>query len=154
MPEATNKLKRLQLMDKLRLFPRASEVPAPAGGWVRAIREALGMGQGQLAARMKVSRQTVQDMERAESDRRVTLDSLDRLAAAMGCRLVYALVPEAGSLDEIRERQAKAVAASMLYPASHSMVLEAQGLTAREGDRQRELLVDELLRGSARKLWR
>ncbi len=154
MPETTNKLKRLQLMDKLRLFPSARESAAPAGGWVRAIREALGMGQGQLAARMKVSRQTVQDMERAEAERRITLDSLDRLAQAMGCRLVYALVPESGSLDEIRERQAQAVATSMLYPAAHSMVLEAQGLSAREGDRQRELLIDELLRGSARKLWR
>lgn len=154
MPETTNKLKRLQLTDKLRLFPPASESTAPAGGWVRAIREALGMGQGQLAARMKVSRQTVQDLERAEAERRITLDSLDRLAHAMGCRVVYSLVPESGSLDDIRERRARAVADSMLYPAAHSMTLEAQGLSAREGDRQRELLVDELLRGSARKLWR
>lgn len=154
MPESNKKLKRLQLMDKLRLFPPAGEVPVPALGWVRAIREALGMGQGQLAARMKVSRQTVQDMERAETDRRITLDSLDRLAAAMRCRVVYALIPERASLDEIRELQAQAVAKTMLYPAAHSMALEAQGLSVREGDRQRDLLADEILRGSARKLWR
>ena len=154
MPETTTKLKRLQLTDELRLFPPASEVPVPAGGWARAIREALGMGAGQLAARLKISRQSVQDLERAESERRITLDSLDRLAGAMGCRVVYALVPENGSLDDIRARRARAVAESMLNPTAHSMTLEAQGVTTRERDRHAELLVDELLRGSARKLWR
>lgn len=154
MPETATKLKRMQLMDALRLFPPAAEVQMPAGGWVQAIREALGMGQGQLASRLNISRQSVQGLERAEADRRITLDSLDRLAGAMGCRVVYALVPENGSLDEIRERRARTVAESLLKPTTHSMALEAQGVTVRERDRHLELLVDELLRGSTRKLWR
>lgn len=154
MFETTTKLKRLQLKDELHHFPPASRVPVPAGGWARAIREALGMGAGQLAARLKISRQSVQELERAESERRITLDSLDRLAGAMGCRVVYALVPENGSLDDIRARRARSVAESMLNPTAHSMTLEAQGVTIHERDRHAELLVDELLRGSARKLWR
>ena len=112
------------------------------------------MTQKQVAARLKISRQSVQDLERAEAERRVTLESLDRLAAAMGCRMVYAMVPEVGSLDDIRKRRAQALADAMLKPAAHSMALESQGVHAREHDRQRELLVDELLSGSARKLWR
>ncbi len=112
------------------------------------------MTQAQLAARLKVSRQSVQDLEKAEAVRRITLGSLDRLAKAMGCRMVYALVPESGSLDSLRVRQAKALADALLEPTEYSMKLEAQGVPARESKRQRKFLVDALLRGSPRKLWR
>jgi len=154
MAENSGDLQRMQLSDALSKFPSSDAALPPRGGWVRAIREALGMTQVQLAARLKVSRQSVQDLEAAEAKRRVTLDSLDRLAKAMGCRLVYAVVPESGSLDSLRERQAEALADALLKTTEHSMKLEAQGVAARESKRQRKLLVDSLLRGSPRKLWR
>ena len=153
MTEKSVTLKRLQLTDALAEFSSSRSSP-PGGGWARAIREGLGMTQAQLATRLRISRQTLQGLERAEANRRITLDSLDRLAKAMDCRLVYALVPETGSLDEVRARKAKALADELLKSTEHSMTLEAQGVSARESKRQRELLVDELLRGSSRKLWR
>jgi predicted DNA-binding mobile mystery protein A len=153
MPKESATLQRLQLADALSEFSSARSSP-PGGGWARAIREALGMTQAQLAARVGITRQSLQDLERAEANRRITLDSLDRLAKAMDCRLVYALVPEKGSLDDVRARQARALADAMLKSTEHSMKLEAQGVSARESTRQRELLADELLRGSSRKLWR
>jgi predicted DNA-binding mobile mystery protein A len=153
MTEKSATLQRLQLTDALGEFSSSRSSP-PGGGWVRAIREALGMTQAQLATRLGISRQTLQGLERAEAGRRITLDSLDRLAKAMDCRLVYALVPEKGSLDEVRARKAKALADELLKATEHSMTLEAQGLSARASTRQRELLADELLRGSSRKLWR
>ena len=143
---------RLQLSDALRAYP--SNAAAPRGGWVRAIRDALGMTQAQLAARMGLSRPAVQGLERAEAERRITLESLDRLARAMHCRVVYALVPEGGSLDGLRETQAEALADKLLTPADHSMKLEAQGVSTGERERQRKLLADSLLRGTARGLWR
>ena len=112
------------------------------------------MTQAQLGVRVQVSRQSVQDMEKAEADRRITLDSLDRLARAMGCRVVYALVPENGSLDDLRTRRANTLAEAMLKPTDHSMKLEAQGVSAIERERQRKLLAEALLRDSPRKLWR
>lgn len=121
---------------------------------MRAIREALGMTQAQLAARLGIARQSLQGLERAEADRRITLNSLDRLAKAMDCRLVYALVPDKGSLDDVRARRVQKVADELLKSTEHSMKLEAQGVSARESKRQRKLLVDSLLRGSPRKLWR
>ena len=58
------------------------------------------MTQAQLGGRAGISRQSVQDFERAEAERRITLESLDRLARALGCRMVYALVPRAArSMD-------------------------------------------------------
>jgi len=154
MTEKTAPLKRLQLADALRGFSSSGSSSPPRGGWVRAVREALGMTQGQLAARLGITRQSLQDLERAEANRRITLDSLDRLAKAMDCRVVYALVPEKGSLDDVRTRRAQALADAMLKSTEHSMKLEAQGVPARESKRQRKLLVDALLRGSPRKLWR
>jgi predicted DNA-binding mobile mystery protein A len=149
-----SRLKRLQLADALRAYPAPDAVAVPRGGWLRALREALGMTQGQLGGRAGISRQSVQDFERAEADRRITLESLDKLARAMGCRLSYALVPENGSIDGLRERQALALADALMQPAHHSMKLEAQGVADAERERQRRLLADALLNGSPRKLWR
>ena len=72
----------------------------------------------------------------------------------MDCRVVYALVPEKGSLDDVRTRKAQALAEAMLKTTERSVKLEAQGVPARESKRQRKLLADALLRGSPRKLWR
>jgi len=153
MSDTKSRLKRLQLADALRTYPSADTAAVPRGGWLRAIREALGMTQAQLGERAAISRQSVQDFERAEADRRITLESLDRVARGMGCRLVYALVPETGSVDALREQRALALAEALLRPADHSMKLEAQGVTAPERERQRRLLADTLLNGSPRKLW-
>lgn len=153
MNDKKSSLRRMQLADALRVYPSPDSTPSPAGGWVRAIREALGMTQAQLGAQVGISRQSVQDLERAEAERRITLDSLDRLARAMNCRVVCALVPDSGSLDDVRERRANALAEALLKPTEHSMKLEAQGVSASESKRQRKLLVDALLRGSPRKLW-
>ncbi len=146
-------LHRMQLSDSLRAFAPSAPAP-PCGGWARAIREGLGMTQAQLGDRLGISRQSVKSLEVAEAERRVTLDSLDRMARAMGCRVVYALVPETGTIEGLLERRAAVVAETMLQAADHSMQLEAQGVSARERLRQRKLLTESLLRGSARKLWR
>lgn len=154
MTEKLATLKRLQLADALSGYPSSRLSLSPGGGWVRAIRDALGMTQTQLAARLGVTRQSLQDLERAEAKRRITLDSLDRLAKAMDCRLVYALVPEKGSIEDVRARRAQLVVDALLKSTEHSMKLEAQGVSARASKRSRKLLIDSLLRGSPRKLWR
>lgn len=154
MSESKRTLHRTQLNDALGKYHPAVNAAVPRGGWAKSIREALGMTHAQVAARLKVSRQSVQDLEQAEAKRRITVESLDRLAAAMGCRVVYALVPEGGSLDAVREHQARAVAEKLLSASDHSMRLEGQGVSKGERHRQLEQLVDSLLRGSPRKLWK
>jgi len=118
------------------------------------MREALGMSQAQLAARAGISRATVQKLEQAEASRRITLDSLDRLAAALGCQVAIALIPHGGSLDALREQVANAKAEELLKPTEHSMKLEGQGVSAANRQRVKQDLVESLLRGSPRKLWR
>lgn len=142
-----------RISDALQAYPKPENARRPSRGWARTIRKALGMTQVQLAARLGISRQSVQDLELAEAERRITLDSMDRLARALNCRLVYAFVPESGSLDEMLERQANIVAESMIAQTNPALVSESPAANPKQQDRERKLIADMLLRGSPRKLW-
>jgi len=97
-------------LDRLdeRLEPWSGLVRAgpPRGGWVRALRQALGMSCPQLAARLSISRQGVIDLETREASGKITLAALGRAAEALDCDLVYAVVPRHG-LRQMVKRQAK-----------------------------------------------
>lgn len=147
------KLKLEQTEELLRPFRRLSRAQSPRGGWVRAIREALGMSGAQLAARLNVTRQTIKDLEHSEANGKITLESLNKLAAALGCRVVYVLVPEK-PLEEMQRDRAREIAESLMKPVSHSMKLEAQAIGEREERRQRERIIQGLLQGNPKKLWR
>lgn len=124
----------------------------PPKGWVRAIRNAMGMTTAQLARRIGVSQPRIVELEHSEVSGSITLRSLQRAAEALGCRFVYALVPENTLEATIRERAEK-LAAPHSGAVEHSMRLEDQGVhdehASRELHRQR---VDDLLRHPAR-LW-
>lgn len=100
--------------------------PVPRGGWIRAIRTAIGMTAEQLAKRLHVTRQAVSDAERREAADEITLAQLHRIAAALECELVYAIVPRR-SLREVVDRRAETLARDEVAKVSHSMALEAQG---------------------------
>ncbi len=147
--------KRAALAKDSRAFPRMKAGAVPRAGWIREIRTALGLSQSQLAARAGVSRATVQQMERAEARRRITLASLDRLASAMGCTVAVAIVPKGGSLEDVRRRQAMARAEVLL--AEKLKEKQQAGAAApkpRDVEQKKERLAAKLLRGSSRKLWR
>ena len=132
-------------------FPRMKTEAVPRTGWVREIRTALGLSQSQLGARAGVSRATVQQMERAEVQRRITLASLDKLAQAMGCRVALAIVPKEGTLEDVRRRQALAKAQAMLHEKTKD---NRRPPRAADLERRTQQLVTRLLRGSRRRLWR
>ena len=142
---------RAALARDSRAFPRMKSEAVPRGGWVREIRTALGLSQSQLAARAGVSRATVQQMERAEAERRITLASLDKLAAAMGCQLALAIVPKAGSLEDVRRRQAMAKAEALLHERTKD---NKRPPRPADLERRKQQLVTRLLRGSRRRLWK
>jgi predicted DNA-binding mobile mystery protein A len=144
-------VQRGEIASSSRSFPRMTPAKMPKSGWVREIRTALGISQSQLAARAGVSRATVQQMERAEARRRITLASLDRLAQAMGCTVALAIVPKGGTLDDIRRRQAFVRADALLNEKLKDRVTAPRPLAL---ERRRERLAAKLLRGSSRKLWR
>jgi predicted DNA-binding mobile mystery protein A len=98
---------------------------APASGWIRATRDALGMSGADLANRLDVTQPNIVKLEKSEAAGTIQLDTLRRAAAAMDCALVYGLVPN-GSLDAIVRRRARSVAERALAASDHSMRLEGQ----------------------------
>jgi predicted DNA-binding mobile mystery protein A len=152
MPKSFKNMQVKQVDERLASWRKLADTVPPQEGWIRTIRESLGVTQSQLAARLKITQQALNDLEKSEAKGKITLDSLRRLASALGCRVVYAAVPEK-PLGEIRRQRAHEVAKKQLGRVSRSMKLEAQGTSERETKRQIEELTEELLQGSPRKLW-
>jgi predicted DNA-binding mobile mystery protein A len=143
---------RRALDNRLTPLRRSEELRAPSAGWIKAIRQALGMTTAQLGRRIGVSQPRVVELEQAEADRSVTLKSLERAAEALGCRLVYALVPNE-PLETRVQRQAEAVAHQHMAAAGHSMRLEDQGTAPAVEAREITRLAAELLARRPARLW-
>src|SRR5271157_1303616 len=71
---------RLDLERRVRWYRKARQQPRPPEGWLRAMRLAVGI--------------------RAEENRNISLERLERMARAVGCDLVYGLVPWERSLED------------------------------------------------------
>jgi predicted DNA-binding mobile mystery protein A len=120
---------RLKQLDRaLEPYRAAGEVPRPSKGWIRTIRQALGISSGELARRLGTSRQLPLQLEKGEAEDRVSLKSLRAAANALDCDLVYALVPRAGSMQELIENRARAEAKNRVLGVEHSMALENQAV--------------------------
>lgn len=147
-------LQRHVIAKKLSKLSRLTEPPPPSG-WIKAIRGSLGMTAKQLSQRLGISAAGVIQLEKREPTQKVTIESLEKAAQAMGCRLVYALVPqEPGvSLEDIIERQALKTAARILQDVSHTMQLEAQGTSNDELKKQVRRLANELVLKSDSRIW-
>lgn len=136
-----------------RLAPlRKADLMPPSRGWLRAIREALGMTTKQLGSRIGVVPSRITALEQAEVTGGTTLKSLREAAEAMGCTLVYAIVPTRPMDDLLRER-ASTLASEELARTNHTMRLEDQALDADDFAAERERLIALYMEGSARRLW-
>src|SRR5258707_11364853 len=107
----------------------------PVRGWIRAIREGLGMSSAQFARRLGVRQPSVVALEQSEAKGTIELATLRRAAAALDCTLVYALVPNKPLETMVRDR-ARAFARRRLEPVEHSMLLENQRVTAKHSKPQ------------------
>lgn len=139
-------------LDKRLSQLNADALARPPRGWVKAIREALGMTTAQLAKRLGVSQPRVVGIEQAETKGAITLDSLERAAHALDCRLVYALVPRK-PLDALVEARAARLVEKRLGSTRHTMALEAQAMDAHDEDEQRKRLIRKLIEQSGSELW-
>jgi predicted DNA-binding mobile mystery protein A len=117
---------RSKQLDRALAPLRSANVPRPPKGWIRAIREALGVSSRELAERMHTNRSLVVQQEKAEADDRITLKSLRAFANALDCDLVYAFVPRADNLQELVDARARVAAKANVQGVEHSMALENQ----------------------------
>ena len=132
---------RAHLDERFKELGSLARYSPPVRGWIKAVREALGMTTTQLAARLNVKQPSVVAMEQSEAKGTIELATLRRVAQALDCTLVYALVPNRPLESTIRAR-ARAFARRRLGPVEHSMVLEDQKVGATDS----EAWLDEIVR--------
>jgi predicted DNA-binding mobile mystery protein A len=130
-------------------FGSPSRFTPPVKGWIRAVRESLGMSSAQLGHRLGIKQPSVVAMEQSEMRASIELATLRRVAEAMNCTLVYALIPNE-PLEKIVRDRSLAVARARLEAVDQSMLLENQKTDEKNFGIQLEELVREL---NPRRLW-
>lgn len=146
----TTKLRRRQIDE---MSSKLRGIVRPNRGYIREIRDALEMSSYQLADRIGVRQSTIMDMEESERQGTITLRSLERAAAALGCKLIYGLVPET-TLESVVQEQAHLRARELTSSVFRTMALEQQATTPDEHERIEDELAEEILRKGKRELWK
>ena len=141
---------RTALDKRLRSLRPIDKFAVPPKGWVRAIRDALGMSGAQLAARLGVKAPSVVALEQSETADTIRLETLRKAALALDCQLVYALVPNKPLTDMVAER-AQAKALGVIGGVSHSMTIENQQVFDDNLEERIQNFISETLRD--RDLW-
>lgn len=156
----TVRLQQARLVDAA--AGKVSGVSVPKGGWIAAVRKALGMSGAQLARRLGVTNAAVYQHERSEPEGAITLRQMEKMAQAMGCRFVYAIVPDAqmektqaknGRVEDVLRRQARAKAEALVLWASGHMALEQQALPPERVQEEIVRMTEELLRNPPSDFW-
>ncbi|MDR6661285.1 putative DNA-binding mobile mystery protein A [Tardiphaga robiniae] len=141
---------RKRLDERLTALKPEDRFNAPPKGWVRAIRDALGMTGVQFAKRLNIRPQSVEALEKSEANGAIQLKTLRRAAEALDCTLVYALVPN-NSLEGAVSARARKIARRELGRVAHTMKLEAQGTGDANLEARIEAYVRDVLKD--RDLW-
>ncbi len=149
-----NKLLQLEhLNNKMLAFASLNQVVIPPTGWIKAIRNSLGMSMLQLGKKLSVTKQGIQDIEKREKNGSITIKSLKEIARVLDMQLVYGFIPNDGSLDALIERKAKDLASKIVLRTSNTMKLEDQENTKKRIDNAIKERTEEIKKEIPKILW-
>ncbi len=114
-----------QVSKKLQGLEQIGATSQPSG-WIHTIRTALNMSLSQLGKRVHKTAQGVRALEQRELTGAITLQSLKEVAEALDMRLVYAIVPKEGTLEEMVTIKAEEKAREIVNRTHTTMELEDQ----------------------------
>ena len=121
-------------------------------GWIKSIREALGMSTQQLAKRVGIDQSRISRLEHAEIDGDLKLSSLKKIANGLNMQFVYGFVPK-DSLEEMVKEQARTIALTRMAKVNHTMRLEEQELANDEKAKSFDDLVQKILIENPKDFW-
>ena len=98
-------------------------IDRPPQGWLKTIREFLGMTTTQLAKKLDITQPRIVNLEKNEKNTKIS--TMERIADALNCDFVYAFVPRE-NIDNILYNQAKKKALKILNKVNTNMGLENQ----------------------------
>jgi predicted DNA-binding mobile mystery protein A len=140
------KLAMKQIEKRLKNLRTAAKDAAVRTGWIRYMRQAMCMTLGTLSKAAGLAQATVQQIEKREVSGKVTIETMRKIAAAMNCDFVYAIVPKQ-ELSEFLKKKATLKATRIVRDADVHMTLEDQQVTEQIKERIEQVAEDLLAKG-------
>jgi len=99
-------IEREKLDREQRYFRIAARKTSYYAHWLRRVRQALGVHVTDMARELDVNPSVIYRLEESEERKSISLRAMEKAAGALGCQVVYAIVPRGGrTLLELAERQ-------------------------------------------------
>jgi transcriptional regulator with XRE-family HTH domain len=106
MREKERESARMRLDNELRYYRLAGREKRPTQQLLRRVRQVLGLRSAELAREVGVNRSVLFRLEESEGRGTISLNAMTRVAQAMGCKVVYAVIPKNGpTFQEMVERK-------------------------------------------------
>ncbi len=148
-----NKLQFQQLNEKILQLAGMQHVIVPPIGWIKAIRNGIGMSMEQLGKKLSITKQGVMDIEKREKEGAITIKSMQEIAKAIDMQFVYGFVPDAGSLDQMIEMRALEMAIKIVQRTSNTMKLEDQANSQERIEKAIKERATEIINKTPKILW-
>jgi len=148
----SKKLIREQLDETLEKLKVLRYFNPPPFGWIKAIRNSLGMSGRQLASRIGVSKQNISRIERDEIAGAITLKTLRKVAEGLDCVLVYGFVPRT-SLEDTIKKKSEEVSRRIVSRVDRTMTLEKQDISSDKIEKMVAEDVRKMVEKMPRNLW-
>lgn len=138
---------------KMDAFKSLKGVIVPPNGWVNTIRIALKMSLRQLASRLKITPQSVKEIEEREVNGTISLKVLKEVGAALDMKFIYGFIPINSSLEDMIEKRATEIAKEIVLRTSHTMQLEDQENSRERLEKAIKNRAEELKQKMPKYLW-
>ena len=148
-----NKLQFQQLNEKMDQLTGLQHVIVPPIGWIKAIRNGIGMSMEQLGKKLSITKQGVMDIEKREKEGAITIKSMQEIGKAMGTQFVYGFVPKTGSLEQMIEYRALEIASKIVERTSTTMKLEDQANSKERIEKAIKERATEIINKTPKILW-
>lgn len=148
-----NKLQFQQLNEKIDQLTGLQHVIVPPIGWIKAIRNGIGMSMEQLGKKLSITKQGVMDIEKREKEGAITIKSMQEIGKAMDTQFVYGFVPKAGSLEQMIEYRALEIASKIVERTSTTMKLEDQANSKERIEKAIKERATEIINKTPKILW-
>ena len=148
-----NKLQFQQLNEKMDQLTGLQHVIVPPIGWIKAIRNGIGMSMEQLGKKLSITKQAVMDIEKREKEGAITIKSMQEIGKAMDTQFVYGFVPKAGSLEQMIEYRALEIASKIVERTSTTMKLEDQANSKERIEKAIKERATEIINKTPKILW-
>ena len=148
-----DKLQFQQLNEKMDQLNGMQHVIVPPIGWIKAIRNGIGMSMEQLGRKLSITKQGVMDIEKREMEGAITIKAMQEIAKAMDTEFVYGFVPNAGSLEQMIETRALEIAKTIVLRTSTTMKLEDQANSKERIEKAIKERATEIINKTPKILW-